>query len=117
MVTPTKAVFSRPDGSSVNIPINLSEGSSAEYYKNNPKAAEQKRKYNAEFKKKPEQVKKRVEATAARRKATKAGKNIKGKDASHTKDGIRFKDSSKNRGSKTDQPGDKRARGGGKRKK
>ncbi len=66
--------------------------------------------------KRPEQVKSRVETNKARRHAKKAGKNIKGKDASHTKNGIRFKESAKNRGSKSDSAGDKRARGGKKKK-
>lgn len=35
-----------------------------------------------------------------------------GMDASHTKSGIRYKPSSVNRGSKSDMPGDRRARGG-----
>lgn len=112
-VTPTHAVFSQPDGSKNTIPINLSESSSSsDYYKNNPEQRKKKQEYDAKLNKRPDQVKKRVEANAARRKATAAGKNIKGKDASHTKDGIRFKESSKNRGSKSDSPGDKRARGG-----
>ena len=34
---------------------------SAEYYRSHPKAREKKKKYDAEFEKKPEQVKKRVE--------------------------------------------------------
>ena len=35
----------------------------------------------------------------------------KNKDVSHTKNGIKLKSPSKNRGSKSDMPGDKRARG------
>ena len=35
----------------------------------------------------------------------------KGKDVSHTKNGVTLKSPSKNRGSKNDAPGDKRARG------
>jgi len=90
--------------------------SSAEYYKKNPEARKKKQKYDAKLNKRPEQVKSRVETNKARRHAKKAGKNIKGKDASHTKSGIRFKESSKNRGSKSDSAGDKRARGGKKKK-
>jgi len=91
--------------------------SSADYYKNNPAARKKKAETDKKINARPEQVKKRVEANAARRKAKKAGKNIKGKDASHTKDGIVFKETAKNRGSKSDSKGDKNARGGGKRKK
>lgn len=84
---------------------------SAKYYRDNPKARKKKQRYNSKEKKKRKNVIKRVESTKARRKAKREGKNIKGKDASHTKRGIVFKDSSKNRGSKTDTPGDRRARG------
>jgi len=84
---------------------------SAKYYRRNKKAREKKKKYDAKHNKKPSAVKKRVEANRARRKAKRQGKNVKGKDASHTKNGIRFKDSSKNRGSKSDSAGDRRARG------
>ena len=54
---------------------------------------------------------------AARKKKAeydKASRN--GKDASHTKNGIVYKKSSVNRGSKSDSAGDRRARGGRKRK-
>lgn len=84
---------------------------SAKYYAKNPKARKKKAATDKKINARPEQVKKRVEANKARRKAKASGKNIKGKDASHTKNGIIFKDSSKNRGSKSDSAGDKRARG------
>jgi hypothetical protein len=89
----------------------IKEGSSTEYYQKNPAARKKKAETDSKINKKPEQVKKRVEANAARRKAKASGKNVTGKDASHTKDGIRFKESSKNRGSKSDSKGDKNARG------
>ena len=95
----------------------FTEGSSAEYYKNNSSARKKKAETDKKINARPEQVKKRMEANNARRKAKKAGKDIKGKDASHTKDGIVFKEMAKNRGSKSDGKGDKNARGGGKRKK
>lgn len=90
---------------------------SAKFYRDNPASRAKKKKYDVKLNSSKKQTKKRVEANAARRKAKAAGKNIKGKDASHTKNGIRFKKSSVNRGSKSDSAGDKRARGGGKRKK
>lgn len=86
-------------------------GKSTEYYKKNPDARKKKAATDKKINARPEQVKKRVEANAARRKAKAAGKNVTGKDASHTKNGIVFKDSSKNRGSSSDSAGDKRARG------
>ena len=89
---------------------------SAKYYRDNPEARKKKAAYDTKLNSRKEQVKKRVEANAARRKAKDAGKNIEGKDASHTKNGIVFKKSSVNRGSKSDSSGDKRARGGRKKK-
>lgn len=56
---------------------------SAKYYRRNKKARKKKQAYDAELNKRPEQVKKRVEANRARRKAKKNGKNVKGKDYDH----------------------------------
>ncbi len=84
---------------------------SAKYYAKNPRARKKKAATDKKINARPEQVKKRVEANRARRKAKANGKNVKGKDASHTKKGIVFKKSSVNRGSKSDSAGDKRARG------
>jgi hypothetical protein len=86
---------------------------SAKYYRDNKEARDKKKKYDVKLNSSAKQTKKRVEANAARRKATAAGKNITGKDASHTKGGkIVFKKSSANRGSKSDTAGDRKARGG-----
>lgn len=80
---------------------------SAEYYRKNPEARKKKSAYDKALNKRKEQVKKRVEANRARRKAKKAGKNVDGKDYDHkTK---RFVKSSVNRG--------RRGEGGRKRKK
>jgi hypothetical protein len=84
---------------------------SAKYYQNNPDARKKKAETDKKINSRPEQVKKRVEANKARREAKASGKDIRGKDASHTKNGIVFKKSSTNRGSKSDSAGDKRARG------
>lgn len=85
----------------------------AEYYRTHPKARKKHQEYQAEYNKKPEQVKKRVECiTHNREHDKKYGKESReGKDASHTSHGIVYKSSSANRGSKTDQAGDRRARG------
>lgn len=82
----------------------------AKYYASNPKAKAKKDAYNAKYNKKPSAVKKRVEANKANRKAGTYG-NGDGLDASHTNRGIVMKKQSVNRGSKKDQPGDRRARG------
>jgi len=85
---------------------------SAKYYAGNAAARKKKAATDTKINARPEQVKKRVEANKARRKAKSSGKNVNGKDASHTKNGIVFKNSSTNRGSKSDSSGDKRSRGG-----
>lgn len=86
----------------------------AKFYHTHPEAKKKKNEYQKEYNKKPEQVKKRTELTQINRehdkKYGKASRN--GKDASHTKNGIVYKKSSTNRGSKTDMAGDRRARGG-----
>jgi hypothetical protein len=84
---------------------------SAKYYRDNPAARRTKAATDKKVNARPEQKKKRSEAGSARYAAKKNGKNVTGKDASHTSRGIVFKDSSKNRGSKSDSNGDKRARG------
>lgn len=80
------------------------------------------RNYKREYKKfqsSEAQKKKRAERNKARRKAIKKGvvKKGDGNDMAHTKKGIVKKKASVNRGSKSDQPGDKRARGKGQKKK
>jgi hypothetical protein len=85
----------------------------AEYYRTHPKARAKHVAYQKEYNKKPSQVKKRSELTQHNREHDKKyGKSSRaGKDASHTKNGIVYKPSSVNRGSKTDMAGDRRARG------
>jgi len=56
---------------------------SAEYYRNNAAARKKKAATDKKINARPAQVKKRVEANAARRKAKAAGKNIIGKDFDH----------------------------------
>jgi len=58
-------------------------GKSTEYYRNNAAARKKKAATDKKINSRPEQVKKRVESNAARRKAKAAGKNIKGKDYDH----------------------------------
>jgi hypothetical protein len=91
---------------------------SAEYYRTHPKAREKKAAYDTEFNKKPSQVKKRAElAKANREHDSKYGKSSRaGKDLSHTSHGLVYKSKSANRGSKSDSPGDRRARGSRKRR-
>ena len=90
----------------------------AQYYRTHPKARAKKLAYDTKFNRKPEQVKKRTElAKADREHDKKYGKaSRKGKDLSHTSKGLVYKKSSVNRGSKSDTAGDRRARGGRKRR-
>ena len=89
----------------------------AKFYHTHPEARKKKAEYDKEFNKKPEQRKKRSELTQINREHDKKyGKESRrGKDASHTKNGIVYKKSSVNRGSKSDTAGDRRARGGKKK--
>lgn len=87
------------------------------YYRSHPEARKKKAEYDMEFNKKPEQKKKHAELVQHNREHDrKYGKASRaGKDASHTSNGIVYKKSSVNRGSKSDMAGDRRARGGKKR--
>lgn len=86
---------------------------SAKYYHEHPEARAKKAAYDTKFEKKAEQKAKRRELAAHNAAHDKkyGASSRKGKDASHTQSGIRYKPSSTNRGSKSDMPGDKRARG------
>lgn len=90
---------------------------STQYYRTHPKARAKKADYDKKFNEKPEQRAKRSELTQHNREHDKKyGKaSRRGKDASHTKNGIVYKKSSVNRGSKSDTAGDRRARGAKKR--
>lgn len=82
----------------------------AKYYKENPEAKAKKDAYQKEYNKKPSEVKKRVELNKVNRERGTYG-NGDGLDMAHTKNGIVKKKASINRGSKSDSPGDRRARG------
>lgn len=80
-----------------------------------------KRDYKKEYKKfqsSEEQKKKRAARNKVRRNAIKKGtvKKGDGYDMSHTKNGVIKKKRSVNRGSSSDMPGDRRARGKGQKK-
>lgn len=88
-------------------------GNSTKYYQTHPEARAKKAEYDTKFNARPEQVAKRVELNRINREHdAKYGKaSREGKDCSHTKNGTCYKPVSVNRGSKTDMPGDRRARG------
>jgi len=85
----------------------------AKFYASHPKSRKAKQAYDADFNKKPDQVKKRVELNAYNKKATKAGRNRVGDktDASH-KGGkiVGYASQSANRGDRNNSAGDRRSR-------
>ncbi len=92
------------------------KGKTSKYYASNPEARKKRLEYQAEYNKRPEQLKKRMELNKINRdRGQYADKD--GKDMSHKKNGRIVEESaSKNRGSKSNSPGDVRARGGKKKK-
>jgi len=87
---------------------------SAEYYRSHPAAGARKAAYDTKFESSPSQKAKRRELARHNAEHDKkyGAASRKGMDASHTRSGIRYKPSAVNRGSKSDMPGDRRARGG-----
>ena len=92
------------------------KGKTAKFYASNPEARKKRLEYQAEYNKRPEQLKKRMELNKINRdRGQYADKD--GKDMSHKKNGRIVEESaSKNRGSKSNAPGDVRARGTKKKK-
>ena|SRR6478735_12740958 len=91
--------------------------STAEYYRTHPKARAKHRATQAKINRKPSEVKKRTALNKFNRDHGTAG-NSDNRDASHIGNKIvGFLAASKNRGSKSNAPGDKRARGGKSKKK
>lgn len=94
-------------------------GRTSEYYKSHPEARKKRLEYQADYNKKPDQLKKRIELNRVNRERGQYGDGD-GKDMSHKRNGRIVEESaSKNRGSKTNAPGDVRSRGklAGKKKK
>ena len=90
-------------------------GRTSEYYKTHPEARAKRLAYQADYNKKPEQLKKRIELNRVNRErgtyGDKTGPHA-GKDLSHHSNGrLTYKSPSKNRGDKNDTKGDVRARG------
>jgi len=84
---------------------------SAKFYKENKASREAKKEYDKKFNAKPSEVKKRTELNKYNRDKGTYGNNDH-RDASHHGSRIDgFLSESKNRGSKSNAPGDKRARG------
>ena len=82
-----------------------------DYYRENPESYKKKLDSQKEINKRPEERKRRSELVKENRRRGTYG-NGDGKDVAHNKNGTRLQDASKNRGSKTAMPGDRRSRGG-----
>lgn len=91
-------------------------GRSTEFYRKNPRSRRAKNRYQKKFNEQPSQVRKRTILNRENRKRKTYG-NGDGKDLSHTDKGLVYKDQHVNRGSSSDQPGDRRARGRRRRRK
>lgn len=85
-------------------------GKTAKYYRDNPKARKKKTTTDKKVNARPEQRKKRAELSVERAKRKRNWANLKGKDLSHTKNGLIAKSIKSNRGSKSDTSGDRNAR-------
>lgn len=84
---------------------------SAKFYRDNPKARKKKNDYQKKYNKKKGQSEYRSKLNKENRKRGTYG-NGDGKDVSHMPNGkTRLQSQSKNRGSKTNRPGDRRSRG------
>ena len=91
------------------------KGKTAQYYATHPEARKKRLEYQADYNKRPDQLKKRIELNRENRKrgtyGDKTGPNA-GKDLSHLSNGkLTYKSPTKNRGDKNDTDGDVRARG------
>jgi len=86
-------------------------GRTSEYYKTHPEARKKRLEYQAEYNKRADQLKKRIELNKVNRDRGQYGDGD-GKDMSHKRNGRVVEESaSKNRGSRSNMPGDRRARG------
>ena len=100
------------------MPNKKSGKSSMDYYRENPESYKKRKDAQKKINAKPEERKRRSELVKKNREYEKkgVGKVGDGKDVSHKKGGRTvMEDQSKNRGSKTNTPGDRRARGGKKK--
>lgn len=88
---------------------------SAKFYQENPESRRKKAAYDKKLNARPNQRAKRSELVTKNRAADKRGVNRTNKDFDHGSN--RYIDSSKNRGKTSGTLGDKKSRGGGKRKK
>ena len=96
------------------------KGQTAVYYQTHPEARKKRLEYQAEYNKRADQLKKRIELNRENRKrgtyGDKTGPHAN-KDLSHHSSGrLTYKSPSKNRGDKNDTSGDVRARGSKKKK-
>lgn len=86
---------------------------SGKYYRDNPDKEDEKNEYDRAYyrRNKKKLNKSRAERKKYRDRAERKGVNTEGKDVAHTSKGLKLKSIRKNRGSKGDSAGDRRARG------
>jgi hypothetical protein len=90
-------------------------GETSEFYKHNEEARKKRLEYQKRYNKRADQVAKRVELNRVNRQRGQYGDGDS-RDMSHQRDGRIIEESArKNRGSKSNAPGDRRARGGKKK--
>ena len=82
----------------------------AKFYRDNPEAREKHRKYQAKYNKTRKSIKQRVDDNRKNRQFGTYG-NYDGLDVSHKNGKVVLEKASKNRGSKSNTAGDRRARG------
>lgn len=91
-------------------------GKTAKYYQTHPEARKKRLEYQAEYNKRADQLKKRIELNRENRKRGSYADHD-GRDLAHHKSGkFTEKLASRNRGDKNDMAGDRRARGTKKKK-
>ncbi len=93
----------------------MATSKTANYYQRNPRARKKRLEYQKEYNKRKEERERRAKLVKENRDRGTYG-NGDNMDVSHTRRGTILKPQSKNRGSKSDMPGDRRARGGKKSK-
>jgi hypothetical protein len=86
-------------------------GRSTKFYQENPEGRKKKLEYQKKYNARRKNKKKRAENNRLRAEFKKRGADLDGKDVAHTKAGPRAKSIKANRGSKSDMPGDRKARG------
>jgi len=90
-------------------------GRSTEFYRTSEEGRQKRLRYQRAYNKRADVRKRRNQSKRDRRKMIRLGHDVDGKDVAHTKNGLTVKSKRANRGSKSDSPGDRRARAKGRK--